>query len=983
MPQIGTLAPPATVLPGTMVGLKAPEVQPGLYEVLTSGWEMFTTHDDALHHRNGEPFTNNNTPVYWYQNGKNYVAFYSKTYLGKTYSNAVPLSVANYHDLDAVMSDQEHHMYVDNTNVDRPCKIYIDSRTCESDPEKSELDLLKDFFDLSVLGSPAAEGSELYGHATLDNHVRAARNLEFFLNSDVSPKKYTTWTPIGQSNATGDAGLCFDGTLHGDGYTVSGLSNSLFGHLCGEVYNLGVTGTFRSAGIADEGSGYLENCWVASTAFDGAPTGSSPKAVFGNPVDTDTRKVHLVNCYYPQENAYHTGSTATAKPRKAFYNGEVAYDLNGFYLFKRYCDKAVTSGNDYSYYQVDDENNQTLQTGHYSDVAGPYLMDDTNGQYVGCYVESRYADGDFRYSAGHIPEGTESRLHIVEKDDVVENHYYPIWPEDYLYFGQLLNYDYDGTHQSQPAHLSSSGDNRVYRAPAYFRSKEMGVAHFNPDAVFAAHQNGNASATAHEGLTAIDFTGHGDTDWKRGMNDGKFYQPLLDDGGLRSFSTHDITRNLLVYVPTAASQQATHDVLDATLSGEPVYKETNSQYRTVDAASALSLLGHAVYQQTDGSYLATNDHLLVDKQDFNAPFSYSFDDNCRMWYQRTPDRYVDTSRGWESVSLPFTAELVTTHQKGELTHFYSGSQSVDANGTKIGHEYWLREYRDITGVNGEDIATAIFSYPDATGTETKNATSTFLWDYYYKNQERYDINTDTYQQYYNTPRAYANYPYMQASTPYLVGFPGVRYYEFDLSGGFSAPYTALPAPAQLEQQVVTFASKPKVTIGVSDDECRAHSVTFNGFTFGANFLNSEVATGGYVLNADGNRYDKVTAATAAADKTAHAFRPYFTVAAPAGAPTRGIVFSDELSQVGDDDQQQPGTDQSVGGGLHFSTRHRTVIVSSTLREAADVRIVNMRGQVVASFTVQPGETVETPLSNSGVYVVHGYRGHYVSKVAVK
>jgi hypothetical protein len=55
--------------------------------------------------------------------------------------------------------------------------------------------------------------------------------------------------------------------------------------------------------------------------------------------------------------------------------------------------------------------------------------------------------------------------------------------------------------------------------------------------------------------------------------------------------------------------------------------------------------------------------------------------------------FSQNSPSWSTVSLPFTAELVSTQDKGEITHFYSGSPSVDENGTKTGHEYWLSEYQ--------------------------------------------------------------------------------------------------------------------------------------------------------------------------------------------------------------------------------------------------------------------------------------------------
>ena len=133
---------------------------------------------------------------------------------------------------------------------------------------------------------------------------------------------------------------------------------------------------------------------------------------------------------------------------------------------------------------------------------------------------------------------------------------------------------------------------------------------------------------------------------------------------------------------------------DAVVSGylpDVAYSETDATYRTVAIASTNGVKGHQIVLN-GSAYTATKDHLLVDKQDFNCPISYKFAGGKRMWYQRMPDHYVNLTEGWEAVSLPFTAELVSTQDKGEITHFYSGSLNVDENGTKIGHEYWLREY---------------------------------------------------------------------------------------------------------------------------------------------------------------------------------------------------------------------------------------------------------------------------------------------------
>ena len=946
-PEIGPLTAPPAVLPGNTLGVKAPTVNPGLYEVLTSGWELFNSEEDAMLHRNGIPFTNNGTPLYWYQNQKVFLAFYSKTYLGKAYSNYVPLSVANYHDLDAVMKDKEHHLYVDHPNVMRNSKIYIDNRTCESDPTKSELDLFKDFFDLSVNG--------LDGHSSLDSHVKGGDNLEFILNSNVAPKAYTTWIPIGNDTQ------CFEGNLHGDGYTISGLSNTLFGNLCGNVYNLGVTGSFNSAGVVDKGVGYVENSWINTT---GTPAAST-KAVFGNPTDHSAEQV--VNCYYPETNAYAEGA-AIKKPERAFYNGEVAYNLNGFYLYKRYSDQKVSSGREYNYlvYNADGELSD-LQTGYY----GSNPANCSSGYNGLKYVEDRYADGDFRYADGTIPETMEERMRTIATESSVTTTFAPIWPDDYLFFGQNLNYGWGGTHQDEPGHFT--GTNRVYRAPAYYGSKKMSAVHYNPNAYIVANSKPLSLTDtnlkdAYPYMTAVDFAGHNDalsgaSSYGLGMQSDKFYPPLLDDAGLTAVTTNGETQNLLVYAPSTAKNQATYDVLSAYFT-EPAFEDSydEANYRRVAETLTSGVLGHLVMSDK----IAANDHLLVDKQEFNCPIAYSFDNDKRMWYQRKPDNYVDDKKGWEAVSLPFTAELVTTQQKGEITHFYEGS-------TK-GHEYWLREFKG--GSNStieENVFVANFSKL-STGSDTKEDANTFLWDYYYSKQSRMDENTDIYQEYYKGKRTYNNYPYGEAGTPYIVGFPGRRYYEFDLSGQFEPEHT-YAAISQLDRQTITFASQEGASVAVSDDELGG--VSQNGYTFMPNYKNKSLAVDAYMLASDGGSFDKTTAAT-----TLYAFRPYFKATEANGARVRRIVFSNDESELQPQEEDRDLRNESAGTLIIYAKK-QTIVVESTLKEAADVTIYNTAGLSIASFTIQPGETIETRDVPHGVYIVQTTDGRRTKKLAVK
>ena len=970
IPTVEDIKAPQIVLPGTFVGVREPHVTPGAYEVTGGGWKLFEKKAEAENHTNGIEYTPTADPLYWYQDGY-YLAYYAKTYLGETYSNTVQVSVANYHDLTKVMADTEHHYYVDNKNVKRNSKIYITDATDGATQ-------LKQFFDLTVNnGSPAV----------LDSHVENCKNLEFFLHTNVTvPSGSLPWTPIG------DADHCFKGNFHGDGYHIDGLDNSLFGNICGNVYNLGVTGSFTSAGVADTGDGYVENCWINTT---GTPDGSV-RAVFGNPTASGFQRV---NCYYPETLNYNTTNDshglARPMPEAAFYNGTVAYDLNGFYLFKRYNDHGTASGTAYQYYGIKDDGTLSdLQTKYYAENAEYCSSGFTSVYANGGYVEDRYADGDFRYADGVIPESEDERT-LVDADG--NSHFYPIWPDDYFYFGQMLTYNWNNQrpHEDVPSHIvKNSGrlsntdeSNRVYRAPAYYQSKVMDVAHFNPAVNLVAYSKPQSSNDinlhpAYPDMTAIDFAGHNDTDWTIGRAGGApagvdlFYRPLLDENGLTSIINRDETNNLLVYAPAADGNAQTYGVLTAYFT-EPAYSgyyNSSDPYRRVSAAPYWTVFGHLV----QNNLTATSDQLLVDKQDFNCPISYQFVDDKRMWHQRLPDLFVDQTKGWEGISLPFTAELVSTQDKGEITHFYSGSRTIEGSGAKIGHEYWLREYKgqkENTNPQTDGFFTAAFNYPDAdSDSGDKEVTNTFLWDYYYSKNTQKDANTDTYQTYYQTGRSLEQYPLLATAKPYIVGFPGKTYYEFDLSGEWTAKNTATTAPAQLSKQSISFVSVPNIPIGVSDDELNA--VTADNYSFMPNYMSKKVE--GYLMNATGSSFD----VTPTGGSATVPFRPYF-VASPAPAPsydvTRSIHFdSSESSFTIDEDPSD-----ELAGELRFSVKPRKLVTSSTLRKPADVQIYSTSGVVISSFTIQPGETVETDINTSGVYIVRAANGRYTKKLTLK
>lgn len=259
--------------------------------------------------------------------------------------------------------------------------------------------------------------------------------------------------------------------------------------------------------------------------------------------------------------------------------------------------------------------------------------------------------------------------------------------------------------------------------------------------------------------------------------------------------------------------------------------------------------------------------------------------------------------------------------------------------------------------------------------------NTFLWDYFYKAEvghNQQDKHTDTYQTYYSEPRTLSHYPLLAAGTPYIIGFPGTTYYEFDLSGEWRAQNTYGAAPAKLDKQVITFASATGATIAISDDE---QGVTQNDYTFKTNYLN-QTLTADYLMNDDGNAFKKVPDGQTG---NAIAFRPYFKKVETSGSrqAARAILFDGEGSSFAIGDDRDPSKEEIGEGDLLFTIRKHEIAVTSSLRRAADVRIVNISGVTIANFTIQPGETIERYIPVAGVYIVRADGGRIQKKLALK
>ena len=942
-PSIGDVNPPATVLPNSTVGLSVPSVKKGAYEILGGGWEMFETEKDALEHKNGIAYQNNATPMYWYQNNY-YVAYYAKTYLGKAYSNPVPFSVANYHRMGEVM----HHpkrMFIDHKDVDRASKIYLDAADYDAnsiaagEKEKNDLDFLYDLYKETNAGKTSA--TEPY---TFNGRIENAANLDFILRSDIAPKKYTDWQQPGNIN-----NACFAGNFHGNGHTVSGLNKSLFHNLCGTVYNTGVTGSFTGGGVADNG-GTAVNCWVKTS---GTPT-SETYAVIGNAAK-DAPNVQVINSYYHSDNGFNTEGMATPRPEADFVKGHVAYDLNRYYLEARRGQKTGEDEKKFMFFQR--QPNGQLETAAGSDVPTLWTSYYHTGNELDSYVEDNIKTGDFIYAKGEIPLEADVRM---EKESGV---HYPIYPDDYLFFGQSLNYT--PSHDNVPEALIKNEDNlvvhnnetanRVYRAPAYRRSsslnKDNPAVYFNRHAAFAGTHD---SKSVDADLTAIDFTGASEKETGE-VKTAVVYTPLLDYEGLKSFDVTGITQNLLVYAD--ASDEA---ILSASLL-EPTYKANTEGWNEVDIVSAQNVAnvkGHLVVKGGDG-YVSNRNHFLVDKQDFNAPLAYTFDNNHFMWYQRTPEVFIDGTGGWEGLCLPFTAKMVSAHQKGEITHFYGNDNKA--------HEYWLRAPNQVQ--TKDEKTHMIFACPETVvSNDDYVVRNSFLYNYYYSNV---DDNGDSYWNsefnqspngnseqnnhgnYYASPREYENYAYLTANVPYIIGFPGVRYYEFDMSGQF-APEHSAPDISNLEKQTISYVSGTRATIPVSDD--KPLQTTVGDYTYTGAFIGQDI-TNGYVLNNAGSAFEPATAVVP--------FRTYITYIskAPSNQPAPKRIH------IG---YQQEGAspEKDMLHNLYIRGGKGAIHIESTLEVETKVTIHTLSGVLVKELYVLPGAKVNVPVQHQGVYIVN-------------
>ena len=65
-----------------------------------------------------------------------------------------------------------------------------------------------------------------------------------------------------------------------------------------------------------------------------------------------------------------------------------------------------------------------------------------------------------------------------------------------------------------------------------------------------------------------------------------------------------------------------------------------------------------------------------------------------------------------------------------------------------------------------------------------------------------------------------------------------------------------------------------------------------------------------------------------------------------------------------------GPESALDGGLEIYVKDHKIVTTSHLKEATTISIVNVSGIRLADYVLKPGDTIETPVHNAGVFIVN-------------
>ena len=901
-------------------------------------------------------------PAYYFMNG------YGVQYCFKVYGLeevfAVPMDddsklvVHNYHRMEPRRSGGGIF------EGDRELNLHLDlaAQRAKAGEQSEPRIYIEDAIDLKKFASFL--NAKINDAADVGSKNDFGANMQFFIQDNIT---------VGPDYVAPDN---FKGTLHGDGHAIRGIDNAM---------NLMKT-VSTSANIHNLGL-------VSGRIVGGIPS---------------VKNTSLHCCYeYGQNTVYRMDGTAVTNYTKDDWRyGKVAYELNEYYLNKRYVLGGGTSEDDYveKYY-----------------ANGDYL-------YAGYSYDNHFEGSEFIRDA-YLPNygyavTTHDVTHPVDESRAVKDEdgnvmtYKPLYNDnfvdanrlknDYFFFGQVLNEETKDKaeavlnytlpaprvvdEESDSYNLVEDMNNRVYRAGGYYGGKNNHGFYYNSDAY--VHDNG---------ITAIDFYGYDDP--KDGLSKkvytksvemggnvssaagtGMEYYSPVSDYGMSSIDLADgVTRNLLLYARTASDRAgvlAKFNYTDAVDEIEAT-PESDIKAHVIDlAATPTTEYLHLVERTADNKNSEGGDCF---NNDFNCPIAFSVYN--RAWYTRVPRYYAaNKNDAWEGISLPFSVNSVVASFNGEITHFYgadnahAANEAEDANSTSVGHEYWLR---GLTAVAESDPVKATFSRPGA----AQFAGGTLTGDYSYFNTHFSDIYGAIYGDnefsIYNSPRNFSGYYFQQSYVPYIISFPGATFKEFDLSGGFNEALTlgnhgAWDAVTDahgfsfveeaMKPQKVTFSwygdnskvsnlSDPNANIiGVTDDLVAATATKVGTVTHHATF--SALSDDGvYGMDSRGTTFS-------AYNRDVLPFRTYMTVSASAAkafAKPQSILIYENGGI-----EELPQAEDAEVDGLRIYAMNRKIYVESPT--ALSLSLYTAAGQLVRVFDVVPGTNTYSGFAN-GIYII--------------
>lgn len=868
-------------------------------------------------------------PAYYYMNG--YGVKYSfkvqgvTEWIPVTINPAKSLLVHNYHRMKIGKDEGGHTIDV---KVRKAAERAATERAAsQANPLPLPRVYIEDVEDMAELKTYLADAT--------DPKTANGANVDFHLMNDLT---VTGWA----DNAT------FAGNFHGNGYKLDLKEKNLFGINNGKVYNLGM----NNGSVATTNTGTITNSYAYGKHVAGSSTGT------------------ITNCYTNQTTSPLTGEIYATKEEWTY--GRVAYDLNGYYINKRYNVNAVPGApspatyvedlfrnGDYLYARLRTESAEYLRTNRMPNYGGKLTYHDTS--HAKDAARAHYTMvADVKTFQDYLPLFEAAKIDADATATTVKN--------DYLFFAQTMKKG-ESILPSAVAFTHSLTDmtNRVYRAYGYMNSKLNG---FN--VTTAATDPGfyfNRMANVYNpDLTAINFT-------EAAGHELDIDIPL----SVQQFNVDDsVSRNLLVYTEAQAPGALTYSPVNTTLNYSQTTPEANIKGHHIvqDGSTFKSNAGNT--QGESLLHLVERADASQPNNDFNAPIAFNVD--TRAWYTRQPRYYRDVPNAgygngsaWEGIALPFTAKKVEASLNGEITHFY-GKPTADmednpaTNDRTLHHEYWLNGLVFVEGDKAKFMrpglaADGLFVPADAVSMDYVFENKWFVTTY--GSKDYLPQKDSEVKGWYQSLHTFEDYQLLTAYVPYIVSFPGKDFYEFDLSSHFyNTMMEASEAP-----QTVTFSNTPGIgsslSIGVTDDNAKITAT--DDYKHQATYR--EISNAAYYgINDDGTSFDitvnKVLPFRTYMAETSSSARNYNT--------TRGVIYIGTANDEGiiSEEQLRPGDPDTgiVENGMRIFVQGNRLLVESTY--ASTLNVHTYGGQLVRILDVTEGTNTYTGFA-PGMYIVNG------------